>query len=90
LRSSADTCTDTVFGLIDSAVAMSRFDAPATTPDQDLAFPFGQAVEGQRGDHPDAAAAGNTGDQRRQRGGFEPFCQPRRRGEFTGRGWTLG
>jgi hypothetical protein len=90
LRSSEDTCTDTVFGLMNSAVAMSRFDAPATTPDQDLAFPCSQAVEGRRGDRPDAAAAGNIADQRRQRGGFEPFCQPHRGGEFTGRGWTLG
>jgi hypothetical protein len=31
LRSRADTCTETVFGLMNSAVAMSRFDSPATT-----------------------------------------------------------
>ena len=30
-RSSADTCTETVFWLMNRAVAMSRFDSPATT-----------------------------------------------------------
>lgn len=55
-------------------------------PRQDVAFSGSQPVEGWRRDRFDTAAAGDIGDQGRERGGSKLFSQRRSGSELMGRG----
>jgi hypothetical protein len=65
LRSSAETWTDTVFGLINSASAISRLDTPLADPAEDLSLPRSQPVLGHGRQRVEAAAKADAGHRRR-------------------------
>jgi hypothetical protein len=67
-------CTDTVLGLMKSASAMSRFDAPLLTPIEDLALAPRQPVLGSRSRGVEAGSQADVGHQGGQRRRAKLFC----------------